>query len=216
MRRALLALALVVPLAAIAAGHDVNNISDDIHVGAGQQAGNLNTVSGDVDVGDRATVGKAGTVSGSVTLGRQAQARGLGTVSGDIRVGTGAGVADSVESVSGSIRLAQGARVQGHLSNVSESITLDDAQVAGGIETVAGDITVGAGSHVAGGILVDQPNHEGIHFGNSHTPVIVIGPHAVVQGTLDFRRPVVLKVSDSAQIGTVKGATVERFSGAAP
>ena len=39
------------------------------------------------------------------------------------------------------------------------------------------------------------------------TPTIVIGPHAVVPGTLEFRREVVLKVSDSAQIGPVKGAT---------
>lgn len=46
--------------------------------------------------------------------------------------------------------------------------------------------------------------------------MIVIGPHAVVQGTLEFRQPVVLKVSDSAQIGMVKGATVEKFGGAAP
>jgi hypothetical protein len=38
----------------------------------------------------------------------------------------------------------------------------------------------------------------------------------VVQGTLEFRRDVVLKVSDSAQIGPVKGATVERFHGDAP
>ena len=46
--------------------------------------------------------------------------------------------------------------------------------------------------------------------------MVVIGPHAVVQGTLEFRREVELKVSDSAQIGPVKGATVEKFSGATP
>jgi hypothetical protein len=44
----------------------------------------------------------------------------------------------------------------------------------------------------------------------------VIGPHAVVQGTLEFRREVVLEVSDSAQIGTVKGATPVKFSGERP
>jgi hypothetical protein len=44
----------------------------------------------------------------------------------------------------------------------------------------------------------------------------VIGPHAVVQGTLEFRREVELYVSDSAQIGAVKGATAQKFSGANP
>ncbi|HKR75036.1 MAG TPA: hypothetical protein VJR95_00135 [Rhodanobacter sp.] len=216
MRRILLALALSLPLVAIAASDNISKISDDIHVGAGQQAGHLDTVSGDIDVGDRATVGNASTVSGSITLGSQAQARKLGTVSGDIQLDRGAIVAGNAQSVSGSIHLAQGAQVQGHLSNVSDAITLDDAHVANGIETVAGDITVGTGSRVEGGILVDRPNNGGIHFGNRHKPVIVIGPRAVVQGTLEFRQPVVLKVSDSAQIGTVTGATVEKFSGAAP
>jgi predicted acyltransferase (DUF342 family) len=81
---------------------------------------------------------------------------------------------------------------------------------------VAGDITIGANSRVEGGILVDKPNNGWFHSGSTRKPVIVIGPHAVVQGTLEFRREVVLKVSDSAQIGPVKGATVEKFSGATP
>ncbi|MFS6660670.1 hypothetical protein, partial [Staphylococcus aureus] len=84
------------------------------------------------------------------------------------------------------------------------------------LETVSGDINVGAGSHVEGGILVEKPNNGWFHWGNDRKPVIVIGPHAVVQGTLDFRRDVVLQVSDSAQIGAVKGASVERFRGDSP
>jgi hypothetical protein len=54
------------------------------------------------------------------------------------------------------------------------------------------------------------------HSWNSRDPYIVIGPHAVVRGTLDFRREVVLEVSDSAQIGEVRGATPKHFSGATP
>ncbi|NMW25279.1 hypothetical protein HFP05_13220, partial [Rhodanobacter denitrificans] len=71
-------------------------------------------------------------------------------------------------------------------------------------------------SRVEGGILVDKPNNGWLHWGSDRKPVIVIGPHAAVQGTLEFRREVVLKVSDSAQIGPVKGAAVERFHGDAP
>jgi len=119
-----------------------------------------------------------------------------------------------VGAVNGSIRLDQGADVGGRLENVNGAIVLNDAHVGAGIGTVAGDITVGANSRVEGGILVDKAH--GWFSGNRRAPVVVIGPHAVVQGTLEFRREVVLKVSDSAQIGPVKGATAVKFSGATP
>ena len=79
---------------------------------------------------------------------------------------------------------------------------------------MSGDITVGANSRVEGGILVEKPS--GWFNFNRSVPTIVIGPHAAVSGTLDFRREVTLKVSDSAQIGPVKGATAVKFSGATP
>lgn len=216
MRRSLLALSLLLPLTAIAAAIDVNKLSEDIHVEADQHAGNLSTVSGDVDVGDHAVVGNVNTVSGSVALGRDAHANDLGTVSGNIQLGNGALVTGDVGTVSGIIQLAPDTQVKGHLANVSKSITLNDAQVDGGIETVSGDITIGAGSRVKGGILVNRPKQDEVHYGSGHMPVITIGSHAVVQGMLDFRQAVILKVSHSAQIGIVKGATVERFSGATP
>lgn len=216
MRRILLSLALFLPLAAVAADNDIEKVNGSVWVDAGQHAGDVGSVNGSVHVGERAVVQKASTVNGSVDLGAQAHAGELGTVNGAIRLAAGSQVAGKVEAVNGAITLAQGAQVDGHLSNVNGAITLDAAHVAGGLETVSGDITVGAGSHVEGGILVDKPNNGWFHWGSERKPVVVIGPHAVVQGTLEFRRDVVLKVSDSAQIGTVKGATVERFHGDAP
>jgi len=44
----------------------------------------------------------------------------------------------------------------------------------------------------------------------------VIGPHAIVDGTLEFRREVDLYVSDSARVGTIKGATANKFTGDHP
>ena len=216
MRRILLSLALLLPLAAVAADNDIDKVNGSVQVDAGQHAGDVSSVNGSVHVGDRAVVQKASTVNGSVDLGAQARAGELGTVNGAIRLAGGSQVDGKVEAVNGAISLARGAQVDGHLSNVNGAITLDAAHVAGGLETVSGDITVGAGSHVEGGILVDKPNNGWFRWGSERKPVIVIGPHAVVQGTLEFRREVVLKVSDSAQIGPVKGATVEKFSGAAP
>lgn len=211
------ALALAVPHAAFAGDSDIEKVLGSVSVSANQQAGNISTVNGSVHVGDGARVRKASSVNGSVELGDKAQAGALTTVNGSVTLGSGSSVAGEVTTVNGHMRLAQGADVAGKLSNVNGPIALDAAHVGGGIETVTGDITVGANSHVEGGVMVKKPSGW-IHMGSryDHPPVIVIGPHAVVQGTLDFQREVVLKVSDSAQIGTVKGATVMKFSGATP
>lgn len=207
---------LLAPLAANATDNDISKVNGDVRVGAGQHAGTAKSVNGDVDVGDHAMVQLASTVNGSVSLGTQAEAGELHTVNGSIDVATGGKVDGRVQAVNGDITLAQGAQVDGHLSNVNGGITLHAAHVAGGLETLSGDITVGANSRVEGGILVDKPNNGWFHWDSDRKPVIVIGPHAVVQGMLTFNRPVVLQVSDSAQIGPVKGATVVRFHGDAP
>jgi DUF4097 and DUF4098 domain-containing protein YvlB len=217
MRRILLALALLMPLAAMATDNDVDKVLGGVTIEAGQHAGDVSSVNGSVHIGEHAVVENAHTVNGSVELGEQAQAGTLHTVNGGIDLDAGSHVSGTVKAVNGSIHLARDAQVDGHLSNVNGDITLEHAHAAAGIETVSGDITVGAGSRVEGGILVKENNDSGwFHWGSSDKPVIVIGPHAVVQGTLEFHREVELKVSDSAQIGPVKGATVEKFSGAAP
>jgi len=213
---AALALGLGLPPLAVAQDNDIDKVNGSVQVAAGQQAGDVSTVNGAVHVGDGASVREASTVNGEVELGDKAQATELGTVNGAISLGSASRVSGKVNAVNGSIHLARGADIGGRLENVNGAIVLDGAHVAGGIGTVAGDITVGADSRVEGGILVDKPNNGWFHWGSDRKPVIVIGPHAVVQGTLEFRRDVVLKVSDSAQIGPVKGATVAKFSGATP
>lgn len=211
------ALTLALPLSTFASDNDIDKINGSVRVDASQQVGDVSTVNGSVHVGEGARVHQASTVNGSVELGDKAQASSVETVNGTVSLGSGSRVAGAVTTVNGSLRLAQGADVAGKLSNVGGSIVLDAAHVAGGIETVTADITVGANSRVEGGILVEKSNGGWFHWGNSdRPPVIVIGPHAIVQGTLDFQREVVLKVSDSAQIGPVKGATVVKFSGATP
>jgi len=210
----LAALTAGLPLLASAHQGDIDKVNGSVQVEAGQQAGDVSTVNGAVRVGNGATVEKASTVNGAVELGDHAQASKLGTVNGAITLGAASKVSGEVSAVNGRIHLAKAAEVGGKLGNVNGAIVLDEAHVAGGIETVDGDVTIGANSRVEGGILVDKPSGW-FHF-NRRTPVIVIGPHAVVQGTLEFRREVVLKVSNSAQIGPVKGATVEKFSGDSP
>lgn len=218
MRRHLiaLALALALPLTAQADGNDIDKINGAARVEAGQHAGNVSTVNGSVHVGDNAVVQKASTVNGSVDLGDHVQATSADTVNGAITVGQGSRISGAVTTTNGAIRLGKGADVAGKAGTVNGGINLDAAHVGGGISTVGGDITVGANSRVEGGILVDKPGGWFNFNSSSRLPRVVIGPHAVVQGTLEFRRDVVLQVSDSAQIGPVKGATPVKFSGDAP
>ena len=210
-----LAIATCLPLTATAGDADIDKVNGTARVEAGQHAGNVSTVNGAVRVGDNATVQDASTVSGAVELGSHVQADSLGTVNGSITVGPEGRIREKIEAVNGAIRLGRAVDVGGRVSTVNGAIVLDDAHVAGGLGTVGGDIDVGAGSRVEGGILVDKPGGW-FHWGDSRPPHIVIGPHAVVQGTLEFRREVVLQVSDSAQIGPGKGATPVKFSGAQP
>lgn len=217
MRHLLLALALIAPLtlaAPAAAQDDIDKINGTAQVEAGQHAGDVSTVNGAVRIGEGAVVNQASTVNGSVELGSKAQAGSLGTVNGAVTAGPDSVVSGKVETVNGRISLARNAQVHGRVSNVNGTIVLQAARVDGRIETVSGDIDVGADSRVDGGILVDKPSGW-FHF-KSCTPTVVIGPRAVVNGTLDFRRDVKLQVSDSAQIGPVKGATAKRFSGNTP
>jgi len=207
-------LAFGLPLLATAHDNDIDKINGTVQVEAGQTVGDVSTVNGSVHIADGATVQEASAVNGSIELGDKAQAKELDTVNGAITMGNNSRVSGEVETVNGRIQLGQGADIGGKLENVNGSIVLDGAHIAGGIATVSGDITIGANSRVEGGIVVEKPHSW--FSSDSRKPVVIIGPHAVVQGTLDFRREVELKVSDTAQIGTVKGATPVKFSGATP
>ena len=89
-------------------------------------------------------------------------------------------------------------------------------EVTGDIKTVNGDITVGVGSVINGGIHIKKPSFS-ISLTPNRKPRVIIGPNAKVDGPLNFEREVTLYVPDSASIGPVSGATVRRFdSEAAP
>ena len=217
MSRTALALALgFLATAALASnGPDVDKVNGSIHVGDGEVKGDLSTVNGSISLADRASADEVETVNGGIELGADAHARSLETVNGGIELGARAQVHEKIETVNGSITLARGDEALGTVSNVNGRIRLDAAHVGGGLETVSGDIEVGADSKVDGGILVDE--NKGMHWGLAPKPPrVVIGPHAVVGGSLVFKREVRLYVSDSAQVGSIQGATAQRFSGSTP
>jgi DUF4097 and DUF4098 domain-containing protein YvlB len=198
------------------AADDISKVNGSVTVASGEHAGEVSTVNGSIHIADNAQVQKAGTVNGGLEMGDNATAGELHTVNGAITIGSKGRVTGTVEAVNGSIHLDQGSDVAGHLSNVNGAINLDAAHVAGGVETTAGDINIGANSRVEGGILVNKPHNSWFGFSNQKPPRIVIGPGAVVKGTLDFEREVELHISDRATVGQIKGATATKFSGASP
>jgi DUF4097 and DUF4098 domain-containing protein YvlB len=199
---------------AFARGIDVDKVNGSIHIENGQQAGDLSTVNGSIRVDDGGSAAKVSTVNGGIDLGDHATADSLGTVNGGIDLGADARISGTVETVNGGVRMRKGSDIAGRASNVNGRYVLEAAHIGGGIETVAGDIEIGADSRVEGGIVVDKPS--GWSWGKQRNPRIVIGPRAVVQGTLEFRREVDLFVSSSAKIGNVVGAKAQDYSGDQP
>ena len=193
-------------------------INGSIHVPAGAPGGDVSTINGSIRADDDARFAGGHTVNGNISLGQHATAVSLTTVNGGISLGDGAHVTETVTTVNGTLALHPGAQVGGRLANVNGTIILfPGATVDGGITTVNGNIDIGATSHVRGGIIVHKPSTGLFHWwSESDKPRVVVGPGAVVEGTLQFDRAVRLYVSDTATIGPVTGATPVRFTGDHP
>jgi DUF4097 and DUF4098 domain-containing protein YvlB len=194
------------------ATHSVNGSVD---VPRGAKRGEVTTVNGSIRIGDDASVSSAHTVNGDIRVGTHATADSVHTVNGAITLGAGARVNTTVTTVNGALALHDDAEVAGAVSSVNGDITLTAAHVAGGLKTVNGDISLRGNSRIEGGILVRKPEFSLFHW-ESSGPRIVIGPGAMVSGSLRFEREVRLYVSDRATIGPVTGATPIRFAGETP
>lgn len=201
---------------AFADGKNIEKVLGSITAENGQTYGDLETVNGSIHIETGATLEDAETVNGSIKAGDNIRARSLSTVNGNIRLGTRARVEKSVETVNGSVFIDRGSRIGGDIENVNGSIGLVHTQVGGSIETARGDITVGAGSHVKGGIHVEKTHTNWIPSTRQEPLRIVIGPDAIVDGPLVFEQVVKLYVHTSAHIGKVTGATTIAFSTAEP
>ena len=135
----------------------------------------------------------------------------LETVNGSVRAGKDVQIRKDVETVNGSIFIDHGGVIGGDIETVNGAIGLVATQVSGSIHTVRGDITVGVGSHVRGGLRV-QKSTGFFNTDSKRPPRIIIGPNAVVEGALVFERPVTLYVHSSAKTGPVTGATATPYS----
>ena len=189
----------------------IDKVNGSITADAGQTFGDLDTVNGSIRIEAGARVADAGTVNGSIKVAENATVESLSTVNGSIRAEAGLKADGDVSTVNGSIFVGRGGSIGGDVETVNGALGLVDTDLAGGIETVNGDLTVGAGSHVRGGIRYTKPTRNWVSFGKKRDPRVIIGPNARVDGPLVFERDVKLYVHSTAQIGSVTGATAQRY-----
>jgi hypothetical protein len=210
--RTALFLTLALSIGSAMAAEDVSKVNGSITAEAGQTYGDLETVNGSIRINGGATTDNAGTVNGSIAVGDKAVTGGLETVNGSIKLEREVTVNGGVETVNGSIFIDRGGKLKGGVETVNGAIGLVATQVGGGIETVRGNVTVGIDSHVRGGLAV-RKSQGMFNMEPKRDPVIIIGPNAVVEGSLVFERPVTLYVHKTAKIGPVTGATAKTFDG---
>ncbi|PZU24460.1 hypothetical protein [uncultured Stenotrophomonas sp.] len=210
MKRLFLLLLLSANAPLALAADDISKVNGSIQTQAGNTYGDLETVNGSIQLASGVQANSVETVNGSVRTEDNVQAHSIETVNGGIHGGRNLVLTHGLDTVNGGIYVDRGSRIGGNIETVNGSIGLVAVQLGGDIETVNGDITVGIDSVVKGGIKVNRPSF-GISLTAPRKPRIVIGPNAVVEGSLVFEREVVLLVHDSAKIGPVTGATPQRF-----
>jgi cytoskeletal protein CcmA (bactofilin family) len=201
----------------IAAGAERGNgamtINGNVRVGRDAVAdASLRTVNGSIRVAEGAQVGDCATVNGVVEIGSDTRTGDLETVNGDLRIGTGARVGGNIKLVNGNIEVLDGTEIDGSVGTVNGRIVLHGTSVGGSVSNVMGGMLITGGSHVRGDLRVkgaeDDPH--------AVPPEIIIGPDTVIDGELDFERPVKLLIHDSASVGEIRGAEAVRYRGQTP
>lgn len=209
--RSMLWLALAIAVPALAQ-EDIGKVAGDVRTEVGRSYGSLSTVAGDIHVAANVQADSVDTVSGDLSADAGAKIDEANAVSGNIRLARNVVVDSDLNTVSGDIFADTGSRIGGDISSVTGNIGLVRTEVGGDVTFVAGDVTIGFGSHIKGRVHLKKPTNGSF----KRTPRVVIGPDAVVDGTLDFERPVTLYVHSSARTGAVSGAKAIAFDTPSP
>jgi UDP-3-O-[3-hydroxymyristoyl] glucosamine N-acyltransferase len=198
-----------------------STVNGSIAVGSGATiTGPLETVNGAIRIDENAVVADAETVNGSVKLGSGVKAQDISSVNGAIRIGERVTINGEISIVNGKIDVDAGSTVSKDVSNVNGEIEISGAEIAGGLSTVNGDVTLDEGAVLRGNLTIEKPG--GVNWGNrnSRKPRIIIGPGSKVGGDIVAEREIELYISDSAEVGGVSGVMsmdqAVRFSGSRP
>jgi DUF4097 and DUF4098 domain-containing protein YvlB len=202
---------------ALAKNQDISKVNGSISTESGQSYGDLDTVNGSIRIDDQVKAEKVETVNGSITSSNNAQLKSAETVNGSINLGEATQVQGPVGTVNGALSIGKRSVIDEDISTVNGRIVVLESQIKGSISTVSGDITVGANSHVYGGILVEKPTGNwGWSWGKQQPPRVIIGPNARIDGELRFEREVELYVHTSAKTGKITGAKVLSYTDKVP
>jgi len=194
-----------------------STVNGEITVGAGAVVdGNLRTINGSISLAAGAQTGNLTTINGSISLADDAHAGKLTAVNTEITLAKNASISGDVATVNGDIRAAAGTHIGGTLGTVNGDMALCDTRVTGNLTFYNGTALITDGGSIQGNVTVKKPTGQLEESTSTITPTLIIGPHAVVGGTINFERPGKLYVSDSAVIHGVQSATAVKFSGDAP
>lgn len=189
-------------------------VNGSIEIGEGAEVtGSLRTVNGGVRLGEGARSGRAETVNGSIRVARGAQFGGGSTVNGGIELDESVVVSGGIRTVNGRITTGPGTRIDGDVATTNGTIRLLSSEVTGKVATTNGNVHVLDASRVAGGIHL-RKRDDGDSVDKELR--VIIGRDSVVGGPVLIENPARLFVHESAVIGEVTGAEVERYTGDRP
>lgn len=210
-----------IKIAAGAESDGASSVNGSITVGdEAIVSGDVGTVNGSIRVGSGARIEEASTVNGGVSIADGVQCEDLSTVNGAIKVGESVTVDGEIDAVNGRITVATASTVSKGVENVNGLIELTGAEIGGDVATVKGDISVLEGTVIMGDLIIEKPSGWRWKSNKKRNPRIIIGPGSRVVGTIVVEHEVDLFISDTAEVGAVKGVmTLDqavRFSGKRP
>ena len=169
--------------------------------------GNVRTVNGGVRLDERARAGDVKSVNGGIQIGDEAQAGALETTNGLLEVGQGARINGDMETVNGRIRIGNQVSVAGSVSTVNGQIEVGASEVEGQISNRNGNIDLLGDCRVGGGVYMRSRRESD----QREPDVLTIGPGCEVVGEIIIDRRAEVRAHESAVLGPVRGADVQRF-----
>jgi len=193
-----------------------STVNGEISVGSDAVVdGSLRTINGRIYLATGAQTGDLTSINGAITLAEGAHAGNLKTVNGGFTLGKNTLTA-TLMTVNGDIHAANGAHITGNAENVNGDMILCGTQLDGNLSFYNGSVLITDGSVVHGNVTAKKPTNDFQENPKIHEPVLIVAPHASVDGSITFERAGKLYVSDSATIHGIEGASAVKFSGPAP
>lgn len=134
---------------------DVYTRNGAIVLGAGGRYGDVESRNGSVELGEGTSTGDIETRNGGILVGSESRTGMLDSRNGEISVEADAVVDGAVQTRNGSVLLAPGSSVKGRITTRNGGVSLENATVEQGVQTLAGDIELRAGSRSGGDLTIE-------------------------------------------------------------